>query len=307
MCDNYVPIVIIGAGPAGIAAALQLQREEIPFIILSNDVGGCVKNAFLIENLITYPLGVSGVNLSETLEKVISQHNIPIIFCQVKSIDYEDERFLIKTDEKKYTSSYLILAIGSIPSKLNISGEKIAYEDHLLNYEIKNTNIQNKTIAIIGGGDVAFDYALNLVNKNNKIFILVRSSNIKALPRLQALVRSHKLIKVITNFPVDKISVIDKSVRLWSTSSSSNEKRSINVDHIFVAIGRHPNQLLIESKIREIKDKLIFKKRLYIIGDFAHSKFRQISIAMGDGIQAAMKLSKIWVRNRQNKRENLKL
>ncbi|WP_457557481.1 NAD(P)/FAD-dependent oxidoreductase [Candidatus Harpocratesius sp.] len=297
MCNNYVPIVIIGAGPAGIAAALQLKREEIPFIILSIEVGGCVKNAYLIENLITYPSGISGVNLSETLEKTISQHNIPIIFCQVKSVDYEDERFLIKTNEKIYTSSYMILAIGSIPSKLNISGEKIAYENQLLNYEIKKTNIQNKTIAIIGGGDVAFDYALNLVNKNNKIIILVRSNKIRALPRLQALVRSHNLIKVFTHFPVDKIFLMDKSVRLLSKSSSLNEKRSIDVNHIFVAIGRQPNQKLIKSKLRELLNELEVKHRLYLIGDFAHPNFRQISIAMGDGIQAAMKLSKIWVRN----------
>ncbi|MHA1777060.1 MAG: NAD(P)/FAD-dependent oxidoreductase [Promethearchaeota archaeon] len=288
--ENYHSIIIIGAGPAGISTALQLQREGTSYLLIGEEIGGCVKNAFLIENLITFPQGISGKKLCEIFTEIIQNYRLNFKQLRVNRIDFLQNLFQIETRYGKFQSSYLVLATGSQPKKLDVAGESEGFKQQKLYYEIKNINSTQKRIAIIGSGDVAFDYALNLVQKGNEVIILVRSSKIRAISRLQNLVGEKNNIKIQLNFPISNISLKNEQIRIFS--SSAKHLPYFEVDLIIVAIGRIPNSFLIEKYLKTQKNELFQSRRLFLIGDLVHPQYRQISLSMGDGIKTAMELCK---------------
>lgn len=293
MQTTYYPIIIIGSGPAGISNALQLKREGVPSLLIGEETGGCVNNAWLIENLITFPHGISGLELVEKFTEVIERYRLDYLQTTVNQINFTEDQFQVYTSKKKFKCSYLVLATGSRPKKLNVMGETDAFQQEKLFYEVKNLLPEHKSIAIIGSGDVAFDYALNLSQKGNSIKILARSPRIRAVERLQNLVAEKNNIKIIRDFPISQISFNNDNTKVLVSSSNLP---NIVVDLVFVAIGRTPNLNLIQN-LELLKKELMTTNRFFLIGDLAHPQFRQISLAMGDGIKTAMKLCKIIKKN----------
>ena len=162
-------VAIIGAGPAGISTAIQLKRYGInPVLFEKGEVGGLLKNANLVENYPGFPEGISGLNLIELFKKQLKNLSLKIFYEEIKRLDYANNIFLLKTPEKLFYSSIVVIASGTKPKRpthFEISENaknKIFYEVYPL------LKVKKKQIIIIGAGDAAFDYALNLA-KNNKI------------------------------------------------------------------------------------------------------------------------------------------
>jgi thioredoxin reductase len=278
-------IIIIGAGPAGIAAAVQLKRFGFsPFVIdREGEGGGLVKNAYLIENYPGFPKGISGIKFAKLLKVQLKRFKIQVHKGNVKEIDYSNNIFQIKTEKYIFYSNILIVASGSIPKKLNVKGydkipmDKIFYEIFPLR------QVNKKRIVIIGGGDIAFDYALTLA-KNNEVKIIFRKERPSCIPALEKLVRKNKiccynntkLIELKRNLNEILIECISKSKRVC-----------FHTDYFVIAIGREPNMEFLPKKLRkEIPNKL------YFIGDVAHCDKRQVAIAVADGISTAMNIYK---------------
>ncbi len=281
---NKHNIAIIGAGPAGIACAVQLKRYGINFVIFEKDrVGGLLQNANLVENYPGFPEGINGKHLVSLLCRHISKYGIkPIREC-VTLVNYRKE-FLIRTLKNVYKSDIVVIASGTKPKRLNI--EIPAGSETKIFYEVANLKkVNNKLIAIVGAGDASFDYALGLCRRN-KVYLLNRSRVHKCLPVLFERAMKNKNIEYITCFDISKINLKNKKIILCSKNQTS-----IIVDYLVVAIGREPNLDFLEKSIKRKLKTLEKNKKLYMIGDVKNGLFRQTAIAVGDGIKTAMEIA----------------
>ncbi|MBU0528676.1 NAD(P)/FAD-dependent oxidoreductase [bacterium] len=282
MVSKSTNVIIIGAGPAGIACAIQLKRYNIDYIVFEkHEMGGLLKNANLVENYPGFPNGISGNKFVQLLKKQTRNNKINIKLETVENVEWAKDTFNIKTNINVYHSKYLVIASGTKPfvPKVPVICDDVK---KMVFFEIyKLGQIKNKDIAIIGAGDCAFDYALNLC-VNNKVIILNRGNQIKALPILQDRVSKVAKIKYFDNTVVQEIGTIDKQLKLIL----KNADESILVDYLIIAIGRKPNLDFIDTN-------LLINPYVFQIGDVKNGQFRQTAIAVGDGTFTAMNIYSI--------------
>jgi thioredoxin reductase (NADPH) len=281
-------VAIIGAGPAGIASALQLKRFGINLILFEmSRIGGLLNNAYLVENYPGFPKGISGTSLVKKFRQHLKKSKINIVKEQVFKVTKERDNFILHA-KRNYKTKILIIGSGTKPKypKLNLNGfdKRIFFEV----YPIKKK--RNKKIIVVGAGDAALDYALNL-GKNNKVTIINRGKKIKGLDLLFKRIKQSCYKKNITYMPNTNISAI-KQLNNYLIIKVLNKRRkeSLVCDYVLFAIGREPAiDFLSLSLRRKFPDG---NKNLYFIGDVRQGNMRQTGIAIGDGIQAAMKIHK---------------
>ncbi|MDC0358301.1 NAD(P)/FAD-dependent oxidoreductase [Oligoflexia bacterium] len=289
MSNECSTVAVIGAGPAGIAAALQLKRYGINTILFEKHrVGGLLCNANLVENYPGFPCGIKGVALVELFRRQLAEVGQEIRCEHVTSLQLRDDLFTLDTDQGAVSASVVILATGTIP--LKISNVEIAEETHpQIMYEvIEAEGIKGKRFAIIGSGDAAFDYALNLSN-HNEVMILCRSAQPKCLPLLQERCSNSKRIENFYKINVNAINLVGDQLQL-NCATPDNACQMIEADYALFAVGRDPCLELLDGTISNQIDLLVEQKLLYLIGDVQNGIYRQASISIGDGIRAAMEI-----------------
>jgi len=290
---NHAKVAIIGAGPAGIACAVQLKRNGTEFFLFEkNQTGGLFRNANLVENYLGFESGISGQFLIEKFKKNLEDLNINPILTEIKKVSFLDNNFHLKTNTDLFTSEFLVIASGTNPKELtlNLSERQNPPEIFYEIADLPEKNYQGKIFIIIGAGDAAFDYALNLVNNYNalEIIILNRNNNAKCLPLLEKKAKKTGKIKHLKNIQVKNIEKTNKKMIL--SCITGNNSFNIDADFIISATGREPCLNFLDDKL--LKDSLTLQKEglLNFIGDVTNENYRQTSIATGDGIKTAMKI-----------------
>jgi len=286
--NDHEQVTIIGAGPAGIAAAIQLKRYNIPALLLEKDqVGGLLRNAWSVENYPGFPDGIPGTELIGLFKDHLEKAGVPVVFEEILDLDMKDERFLLETPSRRFSSDIVVVATGTrakmFPTSAQAPGQ-ICYEVYPLRNE------REKHIAIIGAGDAAFDYALNLA-RHNTITVLGRSSKPRALPLLIEQASRNPSITYRTNTIITSISQGPRGkVILQGTKKGGSFE--LEADHLLCALGREPELNFLSPLVRDSLEHLTKSGILYLIGDVTNQDFRQVGIAVGDGIKAAMKIAK---------------
>lgn len=286
-------IVLIGGGPACVTAAIQLSRSGMKPILLSENIGGTIENANLIENLLGFPEGISGEDYVTLIQKQLEKNDVQVILEEVEKVTLLKNEYEILTSKSRILAEHVIIGTGSKPKKLNIKGEEEAWEKNMLFYEIFNLKsriIANKKITIIGSGDVAYDYALNLCNSTNLITIIQRQQKTKSLPVLQERVREQENITFLKDREPMKVEMEDDEIIL--TILNEGREEQITSSYLLVAIGREPNISFLDSKLVQQYENPKDDSGLYFVGDVKLGNFRQVSISMGDGMKAAMEIIK---------------
>jgi thioredoxin reductase (NADPH) len=294
-------VAIVGAGPAGIAASIFLKRAGFDVQLFEkNQVGGLLLNANFVENYPGFPNGVKGSELCKLFKIQLENWSINPIFEDVVDITRGKNKFILKTTKSIKEFRAVLIATGSKPKKLGIPGEKKFFKKHIF-YEVKDILPIIKSgdnCIIIGGGDTAFDYALNLSENNASVDLYFRSKSPKCLPLLE------KRVKKITNIKLHPFSIpikvdninnkiviqfqIKENKNIIHLNNKLNDSNHTNIvtttsDYILIACGRLPNDDIISKDFMEENIS-----GLYIAGDLRKGKYRQVGIAIGDGIYKAM-------------------
>ncbi|RME75792.1 MAG: NAD(P)/FAD-dependent oxidoreductase [Planctomycetota bacterium] len=281
-------VAIIGAGPGGISAAIQLYRFQIPFFLFEKDkIGGLINEASLVENYPGMP-AISAFELVESWKAHLNHFGIEVYPEEVLETAWKEDHFSILTNKGEYVSEFLIVASGSehVSHPLLESADP-ALKEFLFYQTAKIRNQSNQVFAILGAGDIGVDYALSLSRKN-KVHLLYRGERIKALPALRERIASHS----ITLWPCSSIQKIEKGRRKALEISLIQKEMEIplEVDGLIAAIGRKAAKSFYTQELYVQEKELIQKGRLYLVGDVHNGIYRQSSIAVGEGVKGAMKI-----------------
>lgn len=282
--------VIIGAGPAGMNAALYLKRGGIEPIIIESDVpGGKMLKTYKIENYLGYE-SIDGGELALKMSKQVKDLGVKIIRDKVIKVSHDD-KFVIKCENNEFISDYVIVATGRIPRKLGLKNES-----ELIGRGISYCAVcdgafyKNKEVAIIGGGDSALTEALYLSDLCLKVYILARK-DLRASDVLQNRIKNKDNIVILKNVEVSEILDNDKL-----SSILLNNGDRLDVSGMFIAIGGKPDISFLDSLGVELINGYIKTnnrmesniKGLYAAGDVRYKDFYQIITAASDGAIAAL-------------------
>ena len=290
MCVEIEDVIIVGAGPAGIACALQLIRHDIkPRIFEKKRIGGLVRNAHLVENYPGFAEGVSGPHLTQLLEKQLKRAGVAVDIEEIINPDISDSIFIVETPRQTVRSHRAVVASGTKPRfPADLLVERTV-ADRVL-YEVCDIEqVENRTIAIIGAGDAAFDYALHLAD-NNEIVMLIRNDRLRCLPLLLERCRESNHISLLTNRCVREIGPGDDGRLCIACLHNGRHDDKLTTDYVLVAVGREPNLGFMSPELERQRNALMGEGKLYFAGDVTNGGYRQVAISVGDGVKVAMQL-----------------
>ena len=284
--------IVVGAGPAGMAAAIYLQRAGLsPLLLEMGEPGGLLREANLVENYPGFPGGIRGADMAALMVKQARDVGVTIAKERAERISLRKGKFVIKTDRKERASKTLIVATGTRSKSIRLKGLS-ALPGKRLFYgidSIPRAGLRRSLVLVVGGGDAAFDYGLNLRGNGCKVTILTRSPP-RCLTLLQA--RAEQAgIEVRIGF-VPK-SVSERRGRVVLSCSHDRKLVELVGDYVLVACGREPNlELLRDSdlgaSVAREGPPMTNVPGLFLVGDAVRESCRQTGIAVGDGILAAM-------------------
>jgi len=282
-------VVIIGGGPAGLATAMQLKRHGVDALLLERTrLGGLLLNANLVENYPGFASGISGPELASRFVDHAHAASLRVRFEEVCALSYDGEAFEVKTDATLLRAKVAVIASGTKAKPLPDLNIPEGLADHVF-YEVHPLReVRDKKIGIIGAGDAAFDYALNLAQRN-QVVILNRGQAVKCLPLLWERAQATAAISYRADTSVTKLESHDAGLLVTCTGPEGVSQ--IEADYLLGAIGRSPQLDFLSEQFLKDSPELERKGVLYWVGDVKNDRYRQTAIAVGEGIMAGMRIS----------------
>jgi len=296
-------VIMIGAGPAALSAAVYTTREDLATLLLDKGpIGGLAAVTDWVDNYPGFPKGVAGLELSDLFQKQAERFGAKFEFGEVKQIIDEGKTKLLKTDVGELRAKTILIATGSDYKKIGVPGEK-EYYARGVHYcaTCDGAFYRDKKLVVIGGGNSAVQESLFLTRYASHIDMLVRSK-VKASDVLVQELAKNSKITVHLGVTTDEI-VGDKPIpeggkviKVTGTDSATGKKVDFPTDGVFVFVGLSPNTEFIKGSI-DLDDIGFIKTNLHLqtnipgvfaAGDVRSGATMQIASATGEGATAAL-------------------
>ena len=290
-------IIIIGAGPSGMSAALYALRANKKVLLLEKECfGGQIINASNIENYPALP-NVSGYDFATNLYNQIKSLGVILKYEEV--LEVTDKKEVITTKDT-YKGKNIIIATGLKKRKLNLENE-----DKLLGSGISycatcdGNFYKNKNVAVVGGGNTALEDALYLSNIASKVYLIHRRDNFRGEKKLISEVKEKNNIELILNSNITKIIGEDNLNSIEITDNRNNISK-LEIDGLFIAIGNIPDNNRFKNIIDLDENGYIIANanlktktdNIYVAGDTRVKTLRQLVAATSDGAIAVTEITK---------------
>ena len=296
--DFDYDIVIIGGGPAGLAAGLYASRGNMKTVILEKLIpGGQLNNTQDVEN---YPGmdHMTGPQISQAMEEQTKRFGCKIINnCNIANVELTKDKKIIESDKGTFSAKAVIIATGSEYRKLQIPGEK-EYAGKGVSYcaVCDGAFFKEKELVVVGGGDSAVEEGTFLTKFANKVTIVHRRDKFRAEKIIQDRAFKNPKISVIWDTAVPEIKGNGNGVTgVKLKNIKTSEEKNFSCDGVFIYIGLDPNSQLFKGKINlDPADKIITTEKMetnvagvYAAGDVRETPLKQAVTAASDGSLAA--------------------
>lgn len=294
--ENIYDVAVIGAGPAGITAAIYLKRAELNCCIIEKEMpGGQINKSSVVEN---YPgfTEISGPDLAEKFYEQINNLDIKQIYKEVLEIENQNEYKIIKFKNNEFIKAKnIILAVGRSPKKLNNNSDRLQGKGISFCSLCDGNLYKGEDVSIVGAGNSALEESLYLADICKTVTIINRSSSLKGDKVLISRANKRSNIKVINNAQIKEF--IDKDGILDSINIKVNDDiKNLKTKACFIFIGYEPatkflkNLEILDEKgyIRVDEQKRTSIKGIYAAGDVVKKDAFQIVTATSDGALAAV-------------------
>src|ERR1700704_1178562 len=292
-------VVIVGAGPAGMAAALYTGRAKLKTLLLDRmgAGGGQLLNTELIED---YPVikSITGLAMAQAQEEQIREFGVEVSWGEVVGIQARGNRRVVKTDDgTEYVGKTVIVSTGGLPRKLGVKGEaELAGRGVSYCAICDGAFFKEQVLAVIGGGDSAVEEATFLTRYGTKVYIIHRRDEWRAQKLLQERALKNPKIAPIWNTVVEEIGGSKKVEWLRLCNVQTGEQTRIDVGGVFVYVGVIPNSDIFGPEFPKDDQGFVITDDkmethipgLYVCGDVRSQYVRQISNAVGDATIAAV-------------------
>lgn len=306
-----IDLIIIGAGPAGLTAAIYASRARLDMLLLEDKVvGGQVKNSYTVEN---YPgfKKVSGSELADLMQQQAEELGANIEeFDIIENVKFDGDEKIVETEEYIYKPKAVIIATGASPKKLPIRNEeKFAGKGIHYCAVCDGAMYQNKIIGIVGGGNTALEEALFLTNFAKKVYLIRRYDYFRGEKAVIEEVENNEKIEILYNedlIAVEGDIFVEKGI---IKNTITGEEKEIELEAVFGSIGHEPMIDLFKDYIDISEGNYIITDEnmrtnipgVYAVGDVREKEYRQITTAVADGTIAALEAEK-YIKKLDNKK-----
>lgn len=296
MPEIIYDVAILGAGPAGISAAIYASRAKLETLWLEKEfmAGGQIINTYEVDNYPGMP-GVSGLDLGEAMEEHAKRAGIAPVQEDVLSVEIDGDLKVIKTTKKEYRAKTVVLAFGASHRKLGIPGEE-ALSGMGVSYcaTCDGAFFKDKVTAVIGGGNVAVEDAIFLSRICRKVYVVHRRDELRADKILQERLFACENVEMVwDSIPLEIIGQ-SQAEGLKIRSVKTQEEHILDVNGIFVAVGIVPNTQIFKEIVKTDEAGYIVAGEegitsvpgIFAAGDIRTKVLRQVVTAVSDGANA---------------------
>ena len=286
-------LIILGSGPAGLAAAIYAKRAELDVLVIEKNFvsGGQVLNTYEVDNYPGLP-GINGFDMGMKFREHADRLEVPFASDEITKIEKTEGGYLLIGGEDTYEATALIVATGATHRKLGLDKE----EDLVgrgVSYcaTCDGAFFRGRDTVVVGGGDVAVEDAIFLARLCRKVYVVHRRDELRAAKSLQARLLSLGNVEMVWDSVAKELTGEDMVDGLVVTNVKTGEERRLEVDGVFVAVGILPNTELTRELADHDQggyliageDGMTSAPGLFAAGDLRTKPLRQIVTAVSDG------------------------
>lgn len=299
--DTVHNVIIVGSGPAGYTAAIYTARANLSPLLFASSIspGGDLMTTTEVENFPGFINGIQGPELMTNIGAQAERFGADIRYEDVASVELEGSvKKVVLTDGSVFLAKTVIVSTGSEYRKLGVDGEQ-RLSGHGVSWcaTCDGFFFKEKALAVIGGGDSAFEEALFLTTFASKVYLVHRRDTFRASDIMQKRALAHEKIEIILDSEVKTINGEDKVSSLTLTNVKTGDETQLEVEGVFVAIGSDPRTDLVKDQL-ELSDAgtIAVQGRssrtsiegVFAAGDVIDPTYRQAITAAGSGCVAAI-------------------
>ena len=291
--DHIYDVIILGAGPAGLSAGLYASRSRLDTLIIEKgQAGGQIINTDEIEN---YPgqivEGETGVSLVRRMYEQTEQFGAEHVRDTITNAELSGDIKVLTGEKDTYQAKNIIIATGAYARPIGCKGEQ-EYKGRGISYcaTCDGAFFRNKTVAVVGGGDVALEDALYLAAGCEKVYLIHRRQELRGTKVLQEQVANEPKITFLPDTVVKEICGEQMVDHLVIANTGTGEEKELPVSGIFIAVGMNPQTDAVASVldldhgyVRAGEDGVTEQPGFFVAGDVRTKKLRQIVTAVADG------------------------
>ena len=291
-------LIIIGSGPAGLSAAVYGKRAGLDLVVLEKNPmsGGQVLNTYEVDNYLGMP-GMNGFDMGVKFREHADKLGAEFREASVLSIETGEEGKIVRTDGEELQAKAVILAAGAVHARLEVPGEE-ALGGRGVSYcaTCDGAFFRGRTVAVVGGGDVALEDALYLSRLCEKVYLIHRRDELRGAQILQQELQGLSNVEILYSHVVEEILGGDQVEEIRVRNKKTDEVFQLSVAGVFVAVGIRPSTELVRDLdicdeggyVLAGEDCATSVPGLFAAGDVRKKPIRQIATAVAAGATAAV-------------------